>query len=370
MTNRKQESVSWLDTLNALGRIIRTEYPDGGRLPSAEEMCRRLNVANRTYLKALKAACSHGLAISARGRGGIMIPRPDSVPLKVGFLIGSGGLSPILVFGGRGRSLMVPAFFRSISLRNLTVQMVTRSPGETLRDHLMLFNNRALFCYDPDPELLPELADVLHSGIPVVLCGYLLYETFVRALEYGIPVVTKDLEEEAKRIAEFARSRGFRSLRHVCVSFPNDLSASFERVFSEAGFPFSAGDSITLSALPSGFGRFSETLDRETLLIVEGGLDGIRSLFRSLQELPPERRPSVIFREQRDQRKIRSEAAESGIPAVGILNVDYEAIGVRAADLIASALKGASLPAQTGVACVSISPAPVRRETERKDPVA
>lgn len=90
-----EKDKAYMEVLKVFRLMIRGEYRDGGWLPSAREMSKRLNVSTGTYVKATRRLVSESIAENYPRKGIYIIPEKYRTR-KIGVVIANGEESPFL----------------------------------------------------------------------------------------------------------------------------------------------------------------------------------------------------------------------------------------------------------------------------------
>lgn len=285
MSKKKNESGNWMDALRGLTRIIKDEYGNGGKLPPVPEMARRLNVAENTYCKALRAICRHGLAHASQGRAGTVILPEKVRRLKIGLL--SQEVNPLL-----------PAFPLSFLLpkmlaKGYLLQILYNTPPDKLRERILILNISALFVVNPPSAFYPVLAELHRSGFPLVIVEYYNYGVIEQAAKFNLPYFYTDPESLAMSVFAFADSIQAETVLQI-DSKPTILTRAFEKTAVVSGRIFNENHFFPFSRIENGL---TTRIKKQKIEMIYAKCNEFHAeaICEQIRLLPESKRPALVF---------------------------------------------------------------------------
>jgi len=284
--SKRNEYGSWLTALYQLTEIIKKEYQDGGKLPPVPEMSKRLNVAENTYIKALKLVCQHGLAHGKHGRAGTLILPESQRTQKIGLL--PSGENPLLPH------MPLLQLLKQMGAPYYAIQMISAPSPERLLDQMMVLNLSALYAVNPDISFFPGLQKIQQKGIPLAIVQYYDYTSIEEAMKYGLPYFHTEPDCVASEACSFAERNNIDSILLIEKQH-TILSDSFAGACHKSGRKFSEDNFLPYAQIKKKLLSKIRKLRGGSMVFSKCGCHHARIICELLQKIPREQRPTLVF---------------------------------------------------------------------------
>lgn len=332
MQENSSRNGTYLEALNRLRKLIDQEYADGGKLPGARILCKKLDVCLETYMKALRELCTEGVACTTRGRGGTFIKPANERFLKAGLILQNGQESPYI---GRDRFLL--PVFETLFAGRIHIHQLQTPRIEKIQEIAAHHGVSALVWLAPPPSALPVIERIqADSRYPLVVTNVFHQRFRWSLLEKKLNLVTNDYSYAGRLVADFFIGRKHRSVLYIDTA-ESMISHRFPEFFKDSGVAFTPEHNF-------------ETKDVELLLadkirdlnvtgiFSEGGSQVYKQISRILMTLSPSLRPEVIVRDSNDSLDFLRQAYPE-IRFSALVRTDYSKLGRLAAEQIVDCLK-------------------------------
>ena len=353
MEENSSKNGTYLEALNGLRRMINEEYADGGKLPGARVLCRKLNVCLETYMKALRELCGEGFVYTTRGRGGTFVKPANERFLKVGLILNNGQESPYL-----GCGPFLPSIWNVLALAGIHLHLLQSPRIETIQKTASHHGVSAIIWLSPQPSALPVMEQIQQDArYPLVVTDVFHQELRRNMLERKLNLVTNDYSFAGKLVAGFFHERNHRSGLNIDNPL-SMLSHRFPDYFQKLGIAFAPEHNFDTKEIEP---LLVERIRRfkVTGIFSEGGLPAYQKIVRILMTLPPAERPELIVRKTEESVSfLRKAGRELRIPAM--VSTDYAKLGRAAAQQIVECLKSGGSVHPEVLPATAIEPLPSR----------
>lgn len=269
----------------ALRRLIDTQYPEGGWLPSVRDMAVRLGVNPRTYTKALQCLVDESLARSFPKRGHYVAPTWLRLR-KVGLVLSDGSESPFFHGGA-----CVSDAAGLLHARGFHTHLIQGVSPARLHDNAVLHGVDGLLWLDPAPKAAEAIATIAAAdSLPLVVAHINHFFTIP-----GVCELRRDEGYELRVQAEAMLARGHRRVAYQ-GQFQRALDGGLVAALAAAGIELPPA--LCVPGLSGEPGKMSKLvrLHGVAAVIAGGGELELAMLFEELAALPPPRPEVLAFR--------------------------------------------------------------------------
>ena len=347
---RKTGSPAYLEALKKLTDILHTEYPNGGKLPGAPEMCRRLGICMVTYIKILKILSHESLLVTSKGRGGTYVPPEHERRTKIGIVVRNAEESPFL-----GEIPLMTEALKTLNRERFVLHLLQAARVEHIYEKALIHAVEGLLWFAPDEEAIPVIAQIQReTDLPVLTLDFWTRGPRQLAEKENINCVMQDSDWEYEVIADYAVRHGHTSI--LRIDHRNEIySGRFMEALHRKGIPFTQDHYIlpvnVRQQLP---GKLREL--HPTLLISEGGFTVYRQVCDLLSTLPEEKRPALLIRDAGNLPKGGMKSLYPALRFAGKMKNDFEQVGREGALKLVRHLRDREPLGQTKIRCFSIQP--------------
>ena len=346
----KTGSPAYLGALKKLTDIIHAEYPDGGKLPGAPEMCKRLGICMVTYIKILKILSNESLLMTTKGRGGTYVPPKNERRTKIGIVVRNAEESPFL-----GEIPEMTEAFKTLNEERFVLHLLQASRVEDVYEKALIHAVDALLWFRPDMETLSVIGQIQRETDMSILTLDLWNRDVCQFVaQQNINCVMDDLDWEYEVLADYARQHGHVSILRI-DRWNRFYSERLMETFHRKGIPFTPEHNIlpvnVRKQLP---GRLKEL--HPTLIISEGGFNIYRQVCDLISALPPKNRPALLIRNAGNLPGNGMKSLYPGIRFAGKMRNDFEQVGREGALMMVRHLRNGEPLVQKKIRCFSIQP--------------
>ena len=325
----KTGSPAYLGALKKLTDIIHAEYPDGGKLPGAPEMCKRLGICMVTYIKILKILSNESLLMTTKGRGGTYVPPKNERRTKIGIVVRNAEESPFL-----GEIPEMTEAFKTLNEERFVLHLLQASHVEDVYEKALIHAVDALLWFRPDMETLSVIGQIQR--------------------ETDMSILTLDLWN--RDVCQFVEQQNMEAVNRKWQGRWNRFySERLMETFHRKGIPFTPEHNIlpvnVRKQLP---GRLKEL--HPTLIISEGGFNIYRQVCDLISALPPKNRPALLIRNAGNLPGNGMKSLYPGIRFAGKMRNDFEQVGREGALMMVRHLRNGEPLVQKKIRCFSIQP--------------
>jgi len=307
--------------------MVKTEYTEGEKLPSADAVCKRLKISRNTYSKILKEAHGHAHIIREPGRA-VFVRTPS---LKVGLYLGRGEYSPMIK-----QPFLLSRIITMLDEMKIPVHLITQPDPEKLPEELLVKNVSLLLAFDWDSHDKPGVEIVFRntfqeSGVPILILEQFPSEN--PGLP-GVSIIRNNKEFAAREIAQLMRTRGLRKIltTHPFFSWPRNFPEQKEYEISILP------QNRKLMEKPDSFLSFLRR-KKPDLLLVGGGVQTYLSAFTAVRKLSVKNRPAILCAKNCDTTSAFFERETKGVNLLGTFCFDTEIYAETVVDMIVSHLQ-------------------------------
>ena len=346
----KTGSPAYLGALKKLTDIIHAEYPDGGKLPGAPEMCKRLGICMVTYIKILKILSNESLLMTTKGRGGTYVPPKNERRTKIGIVVRNAEESPFL-----GEIPEMTEAFKTLNEERFVLHLLQASRVEDVYEKALIHAVNAILWFNPDEEALPVIQQIhRNNDLPILTLELWSREPRWFVEREKIPCVMQDSNWEYEVLADFARRNGHSAV--LRIDQQNKIySARFMEAFHRKGIPFTPEHYILPADVRKELPRKLRKL-HPTLIISEGGFNIYRQVCDLISALPPKNRPALLIRNAGNLPGNGMKSLYPGIRFAGKMRNDFEQVGREGALMMVRHLRNGEPLVQKKIRCFSIQP--------------
>ena len=347
---KKTGSPAYLEALKKLTRLIHAEYPDGGKLPGAPEMCRRLGICMVTYIKILKILSKESLLVTSKGRGGTYIPPKNERRRKIGIVVRNAEESPFF-----GEIPVMTEALKTLNNERFVLHLLQASRVEDIYEKALIHAVEGILWFNPDVEAVPAITQIQRgTDIPIMTLDLWTREPRHLVEQENINCVMQDSEWEYELIADYAVQNGHTSI--LRIDKPNEVySNRFMEALRQKGIPFTPDRYILPGNIRKQLpGKLSEK--HPTLLISEGGFAVYRQICELLSALPEQERPAMLIRDAGNLPEKGIKKLYPGIRFAGTMKSDFKRIGREGALMMVRHLRNGEPLCQKKIRCFSIQP--------------
>ena len=314
--SRAKNSASWYDVLEELKKFVAAEYPNGGKLPSAFEMSRKLGVANKTYAKALRALRLHGIARTSLGRmGTTILPQAERLR-KIGILLPHENYPALL------KPRLYAELLSLLGDRSYFIQLARAdAPEKTLRElrvHNISFLLVLIHCH-----CQKEFAMVrylrLHDFpvLPVILNLPVEIEQFRDA---GLPALSSGVNGNAEALAEFLVAHGCKRLMRLSGSYDRSAELLDSGLCAAAGISLPKNFCAPLNALAS---RIAGKIRTNAIDAVFAEGSQYEEIWKGIRSIPEPERPWLICHDGKSLDKLTRIFEGDNFTKIALTTCDY-----------------------------------------------
>lgn len=290
---------AYLVMLEKLRNLIQKDYENGGRLPPARELSRRLGTSLTTYGKAIKRLQEEGTVYKRGNKGNFVYP--DALRTKkLGIVIDNGKTSPFWIS---------PAFFGKVlgplEEFGLSMQILQASSPKQLQKQAEQLGIDAVLWFAPKAEYFPVIREFIRSSaIPLMLIDWLnplcpedIAGDDCNYLRFDYPYIgrcrAECLAKHGHKKILYAGSLWFAEYNTFFQSL-NDLGSDCPE---DARFstPEQVYDNLSRSVIRHGI----------TAVYSEGPLNLTQSVYHELSLLPAEIRPELLVTRYAKQHRLQ-----------------------------------------------------------------
>ncbi len=346
----KTSSPAYLGALKKLTGIIHTEYPDGGKLPGAPEMCRRLGICMVTYIKILKILSHESLLVTSKGRRGTYVPPKNERRTKIGIVVRNAEESPFL-----GEIPVMTEALKTLNQERFVLHLLQSSRVENVYEKALIHAVDAILWFNPDEEALPAITQIQReTDLPILTLDLWSREPHRFVEQENINCVMQDSNWEYELLADYALQNGHSSVLRIDQQSKLH-SERFMETFRRKGIPFTPDHYVLPADVRTQLPRKLREL-HPTLIIAEGGFAIYRQICDLASALPENRRPVLLIR---DAGNLPEDGMRSLYPSLhfaGKMRNDFEKIGREGALMMTRHLRNGEPLGQKRVKCFSIVP--------------
>lgn len=341
-----EKDKAYMEVLKVFRQMIRGEYRDGGWLPSAREMSKRLNVSPGTYVKATKRLVAESIAENYPRKGIYIIPEKYRTR-KIGVVIGNGEESPFLCEPG-----LLSAALRRIDDGFYDLHLIQGSPVSNVTRNALSHYVSGLIWITP-PVSAYRVINEMHSNnlFPLVVASNIQPIATREILHKDIPSVNEDYRGMSAKMSEFLIDRDHKSVLYLGNKWFARYSG-LESRFSDTGVEFATKDHSKGCSQSKGWLTSLLKKRRVTGLIVEGTARNVESVFEELRGLADVQQPELIVRQFPFLTELRGQYPM--VKVIGVADVESGRIGDAAAERLVNHLKTGAPLESADIATYSI----------------